>query len=83
MNSGIIKPNSGIKNTGSRLRAANELCKPRKGRKMGKNEIPAKTLVLWQLRVAAAAVIITAASAFLCMISVWFLIYAHGTLQRL
>ena len=41
---------------------------------MGKNEIPAKTLVLWQLRVAAAAVIITAASAFLCMIYVWFLI---------
>lgn len=42
---------------------------------MMKHAIPEKTLMLWQIRVSAAAVIITAASAFLMFVSVWFLIF--------
>lgn len=42
---------------------------------MMKHAIPEKTLMLWQIRVSAAAVIITAASVFLMFVSVWFLIF--------
>lgn len=41
---------------------------------MNRHAIPAKTLALWQIRISAAAVIITGSSAFLCFISPWFLI---------
>lgn len=41
---------------------------------MKENVLPKKTCLLWQIRFAAASIILCAASGFLCFISSWFLI---------